>query len=273
VVMDSPLPLAVSYDEESVGNFLEVVEQFLAGCAADDDCNQAYPNLKERFFAYLREKTQSPLVVTIEHPEDRTPETFKLSGRDLITVFTSASTNEVADIPYEINKLLTGDLSSLKAQLADLFEPPGNGAGVGMRLSVWCAEEFPFNDQAVIKRESFRYPEVTGLSPDVYDAAVCNIWSVSPATARDNEAVTSEVPVLLTSGEYDSDTPPKWAVEMRNQFKNHHHLIFKGWKHTVTTNWSNQCAMEAANAFFNHPYRDPTPDCFEGITAPKFRVE
>jgi hypothetical protein len=28
-----------------------------------------------------------------------------------------------------------------------MFDNQGNGAGKGMRLSVWCAEEYPFNNQ------------------------------------------------------------------------------------------------------------------------------
>ena len=50
-------------------------------------------------------------------------------------------------------------------------------------------------------------------------------------------------------------------------------MIFKGWKHTPTTNWSNQCAMEAANAFFNDPKEEPDLDCFRQIGSPEFNVE
>ena len=59
--------------------------------------------------------------------------------------------------------------------------------------------------------------------------------------------------MLLVSGEYDNETPPKWAEQMTENLPNSFHLIFPGWKHTPTTNWSNQCAMKAANDFFNDP--------------------
>ena len=36
-----------------------------------------------------------------------------------------------------------------------------------MRLSVWCAEENPFNSWEIIQKETSRYPEVKGLSPAV----------------------------------------------------------------------------------------------------------
>ena len=50
VVMDSPLPLAVNYDEESVENLLETVHTLLSDCEEDDACNAAFPDIKKRFF-------------------------------------------------------------------------------------------------------------------------------------------------------------------------------------------------------------------------------
>ncbi|MGB5316854.1 MAG: alpha/beta fold hydrolase [Robiginitalea sp.] len=273
VVMDSPLPLEANYDQESVENLLESVDKLLSDCASDVACNRAYPNIKSRFYVYLTNKTKSPLEVNIENPSNGKIETFKLTGADLITVFTSASTGTVVNVPFEINKLLNGDLTSVKEQLSSLFEEPGNGAGVGMRLSVWCAEENPFNSQATIASEKTKYPEVEGLSPAVFDDEICKIWGVQKVSERENDAVKSNVPVLLISGEYDNETPAKWAASMMANLSNSYHLIFRGWKHTPTTNWGNPCAMQAANVFFNNPKSKPSPECFGQLKNPVFKTE
>ncbi len=60
---------------------------------------------------------------------------------------------------------------------------------------------------------------------------------------------------------------------MRKNLSNSHHLIFKGWRHTPTTNWSNQCAMTAANAFFNTPNVKPNQDYFAKIKSPEFKIK
>ena len=273
VVMDSPLPLEVSYDEESVGNLLKAVESLLSDCESEEACGKAYPNIKQRFFEYLKEKTTTPLLVNFENPNSGKPEVFYLKGEDLITVFTAASTSDVSNIPFEINKLLNNDLSSLKKQLSYLFKEPGSGAGIGMRLSVWCAEEYPFNQQAVIKRETSSYPEVVGLSPATYDASICNIWGVEKVPDLENEAIKSDIPVLFINGEYDELTPVKWATKMKENFSNSYQLVFKGWKHTPTTNWGNQCAMIAANEFFKQPNQRPNPICFANLVSPKYKTE
>lgn len=273
VVMDSPLPLEVNYDEESVQNTLEAVERLLSDCEEDERCNTAFPDLKNRFLAYLAEKTLDPLKVEVEHPTKGNLETFYLRGEDLIMVFTSSSTTSVNSVPFEINKLLNDDLSSVKKELTRLFQQPGGGAGMGMRLSVWCAEEYPFDSQERINTETNRYPEVEGLSPAVFEKEVCEIWGVKKVADVENEPVQSDIPVLLISGEYDNETPVKWAAAMLPNFANGYHVVFQGWKHTLTTNWSNQCAMETANAFFNTPHQQPNPDCLGEIGPPQFVTE
>lgn len=273
VVMDSPLPLEANYDEESVNNILESVEIIFNDCKRDTICNNAYPNIKTRFLKYLEEKTINPLLVQIENPTNGNLESFYLKGKDLITVFTSASTGSVSNIPFEINKLLNNDLSSVKERLKYVFQEPGKGIGQGMRLSVWCAEENPFNSQEKITIETNKYPSVRGLSPAVFKNEVCNIWSVRKASKTENEPIKSDIPILLISGEYDNETPVKWAESMANNLTNSFHLVFKGWKHGPTTNWSNQCAMQAANDFFNNPSTKPNPECFAEIQSPIFKIE
>ena len=51
VVMDSPLPLEVNYDEESVQNLLESITTLLGDCEKDQECKLAFPTIKARFFA------------------------------------------------------------------------------------------------------------------------------------------------------------------------------------------------------------------------------
>lgn len=273
VVMDSPLPLEVNYDEESVQNLLESMQTLLADCQNDEPCNVAYPNLKTKFFDYLADKTINPLEVKVENPNNGKVEVFYLKGKDLITVMASTSTADVPEIPFEINRLMNGDLTLLKDELSLVFNEPGSGDGIGMRLSVWCSEENPYNNPAVIEKETNKYREITGLSPAVFDDKVCKIWGVASARETENEAVKSNIPVLFINGSYDNETPVQWASSMMNNFPNSYQLIFNGWKHTPTTNWSNPCAMYAANDFFNNPGNKPNPACLTAIGKPTFKVE
>lgn len=270
VVMDSPLPLESNYDEESVSNLMDVTEKILSDCRVNAKCNGEFPNLKERFYQYLREKTKDPLVVYVKNPNTKDTETFYLKGEDLISIVTST---RVSDIPFEIDKLLKGDMSKIKKQLSYLFSSSGPGNGIGMRLSVWCSEEYPFVSQSKVIEQSNKYKEVEGLSSAVFSEEVCKIWGVKKVADIENKPVQSDIPVLLISGEYDSQTPVSWARDMIKNLPNGYHVIFKGWTHGPTTNWGNPCAMIAANNFFNRPYQDPSPECIEAIRTPKFKTK
>jgi pimeloyl-ACP methyl ester carboxylesterase len=272
VVMDSPLPLEVNYDEESVQNLLETVSQLLSDCESNENCKSAYPNIKKRFFDYLTAITEQPLEVAVENPSTKILETFKLQGKDLINLLGSFSTQQVPFVPSEIQKVLNGDLSSVKQQLSLLFQEPKEGDGLGMRLSVWCAEEEPFNSVETIQEETNRYPEVKGLSPAVFSRNVCSIWKVQKAKTIENKAIQSNIPTLLINGSYDAQTPVKWARAMQGNLSNSYQLILEGWTHTPTTNWSNPCAMEVANEFFNSPSQEPQSNCLKQIKKVPFKI-
>lgn len=273
VVMDSPLPLEVNYEEESISNLVESVNKLLSDCASNIDCSKRYPNLKERFWNFLLEKTNTPLEVYVKNPNTDKKELFYLTGSDLITIVSSASTSNVINIPSEIDKLLQNDLSTVTSMLSNIYKNKGSGSGIGMRLSVWCAEEQPFSCEDAIYTESNKYPELLGLESVVYSSTICDIWSVKKVLDIENKPVKSDIPVLLISGEYDNETPPKWAARMKTNLSHSFHLVFKGWKHTPTTNWSNPCAMELANQFFNDPKIKPNSACFEDIASPKFKTD
>lgn len=274
-VMDSPLPLEVNYDEESVENLLEVLDKLLSDCELDKKCNNYFPNIKKRFFNYLKEKTKNPLMVVIENPNNAKLETFYFKGKDFLTVFTTASASNISNVPFEIEKLLNNDLSTLKKQLAYLFRKPNEfkGYGLGMRLTVWCAEEYPFASKKIILSETNKYPQTKGLSPAVFESSICEIWGVKSVNKIENDPIKTSIPVLMINGEYDNETPVKWATSMKTNLSNSYQLIFDGWTHTPTTNWSNQCAMKAANDFFNNPKKQPTSKCIEEIKKIEFKTK
>lgn len=255
VVMDSPLPLEVSYDEESSKNLMEVLNRVFDDCENQLKCNTSFPKLKDRFFTFLTERNESPLRVG----DDKT---ITYSGTEIALILAGLSYDTSPKIPALAERLLSGDYSNLPSKNNN-SGPFSDGIGVGMRLSVWCAEEFPFVSQENIENERIRYPEIKGYNPEVFSKEVCNNWLVEPEGSEENKAVKSEIPTLIINGSYDASTPLSWAEQIHENLSNSFLLVFSGWKHTPTTNWGNPCAMHAANEFFNNPEKIPTSECIE----------
>lgn len=258
VVMDSALPLEVQYDEESVENSHMILQLILDDCAQDPDCNQAYPQLKERWEQLLQIVAEKPIEIEVKLSQKQEPEIFRLDDQDFRSMLAGASTAEIPYLPGLIDQVLQGNFSPVKDWLQGRLSGLGSGQGIGMRLSVWCAEETPFNTDSFSGRGA------------VFSEDICEIWSVSPAKVVDNQPVKSDIPVLFINGSYDQETPAKWARQMLPNFPNGQQLIFSGWRHTPTTNWGNPCAMEAARAFYAMPFSSIKLNCQENINGVKF---
>lgn len=266
VVMDSPLPLEVSWDEESIQMLMEGYEQLFTACESDSGCSVKYPELRNQFFAALREASSDPVDIAISHEGE--PMTFKLTGLDLAFLLAPGSNDEVAGTPRRMSDWLNGDQTSLIGTLESMLSGPGYGDGIGMRISVWCAEEMVFASDEIIAAQTNRYPEFQGAESEIFSREICEYWGVEPAPPIDNQPITSDIPVLLMSGEFDAITPSRWAAAMQANLPNSFHVIFPGWMHSVTTYWSNPCGMEVANAFFNDPSKEPIIDCFGELMSP-----
>ncbi len=261
VVMDSPLPLEVNYEEEHAGNLMAAFTSLLADCAADSACAQAYPGLAQRFWQYLTDKTEEPLEIQVPHPATKDLLSFRLRGKDLINLFAIDAHGSIPDIPQQMQTLLSGDHQFLTERLQSLLEGEGSSAGIGMRLSVWCAEEMAFSEDMRIAEEQNRYAPIRGYATEIFSREVCGIWGVEVLPAEDNQPVSSDIPTLLLNGSYDPLTSPQWATQMLPHLTNGHQLVFEGWGHAPIHNWGQPCAMQASQDFFNDPTRTPEPEC------------
>jgi len=270
IVMSGALPLEANWEEENLQNLYETYQRIFTDCEGDSSCSQAFPDLGSRFWEFLENITQNPLVLEVPTPSGKEVRTFYLKGRDIALMLGELNTTQVPDIPLYIHQILAGDYSKLIAGLQDM--QAGSGAMMGMRISVWCAEEMPFVDRDKLATEATRYPALSGDISPVIDPAICDIWGVQARPPRENQPVNSSIPTLIISGSYDEITPVKWGTALEKNFSNSFHLIFKGFKHTPLSHWTNPCAMRASHAFFEHPDVRPEPECFEELASPSFRT-
>ena len=80
VVMDSPLPLEVNYDEESVNNLLGALDKLLCDCQADADCKNALSKLKVASIIW-KKTTNNPLRSQSRKSKVTTTGNFLFEGR------------------------------------------------------------------------------------------------------------------------------------------------------------------------------------------------
>ncbi|MEO7910549.1 MAG: alpha/beta hydrolase [Roseiflexaceae bacterium] len=271
VILDSSYPLQASLDLDVPASAARVFSVLFDGCAADAACNQSYPQLKTMFFELVNQLNTKPVTVSATDPLTNKEYQVVLNGDKLIsTLFQSFYATEVIPLlPKAIDAAHSGRDYSLLARLHLLFgAAQSKYISYGMYFSVQCGEETRFETQQQLVDADQPYPE----QHNTFDAAsaysVCQQWGAKPAAEVENEPVTSNLPTLVLSGEYDPITPPNYNQAVAKTLSKSFLFEFPGIGHGVSI--SDPCPLGIAKAFLNEPSATPVSTCIKAMREPAF---
>lgn len=278
VVLDSVYPPnANAYAEQSL-TFGGAINALLDGCAADPTCDDAFPDLRQTFYALLLELDEAPLYFDAD--EINADEDLELDAYAFVSLVTDAlyATDLIPLLPWLIDDVYYGDYDLLIEEFllvdddADFArqrppdeEPVDEGSrqdAQGMFYAVECYEEAPFAslDEAAARVSALDPLLAQILLEDVaqfFDA--CAIWLDEQAPAREAEPVYSELPVLILAGEYDPVTPPAWARLAAESLPNHWYVELPRGGHALTD--VDECITDIILDFLADPAQEPDTRC------------
>jgi pimeloyl-ACP methyl ester carboxylesterase len=219
VPMDEALPISFAAGGQ------RSLDLLLGWCERDAACQARFPNVREELAAVLDRLAQSPVTAEVLHPRTRQPVQMRLS-REIVAdgirwlLYNPADS---ARLPLLIHRAAAGDFAPLgQASVAARFGMIRKLA-LGMFLSVTCAEDIPFIDPAeVVSRTAGSF---LGDDRVRRQMAACSIWPRARIEAGHREAIQSEAPVLLISGERDPVTPPDFAVRAARHLTQGVHVV------------------------------------------------
>ena len=209
----------------------QAVDRMLARCADDAACREAFPDLSASLDRLLNRLSESPQAVSLRHPRTHQTTEVRLDRDRVAQVirFAAYQPELLSLIPLMIHRAaVEGDWAPLAGQWLTLGEAMGDSISVGMHYAVICSEDVPFIDEedAIAGSNSFLEQDPMELLK-----AVCSDWPVTDGDRR--EAVHSDRPVLLLSGELDPVTPPSWGEQAAATLSNSRHITLKGKGHNV----------------------------------------
>jgi pimeloyl-ACP methyl ester carboxylesterase len=249
LVLDSVLPPEVNFDEVSAMNLLRSLNLVFDVCAIDRECGAANPNVRQKFLELVARADREPLPLEVE---------ATVRGAQVVDAIYSALHNPQAIpvIPRIITNAANGNYAALQQLVRDNLGP--SRFTWGLRLSVWCSEETPFEDPQRITSQTSPTLGLGGIDEGGPSPALCRAWNVAPAPAVENEVVKSDVPVLIFSGEFDPDTPPEWGRRLLDAMPNARFVEFRGRSHGAGFN---ACGAEILMAFLRAPRGPLAVDC------------
>ncbi len=261
VVLESTLPPEINYDELGVDAVVRSLDQLFADCRAEPDCIAAYPDLEKEFYAVVKKLNKTPITSSVKQNPSSAPVDITLDGDDFATwIVDYLLSNEPAatvEAPYVIHQAFNGTLvEQFKRYAGDKIHPSSNSWG--MRYSVWCSEEMPFENKKKIDAQSDRYAGLKGYEvmalPDI-----CSVWKVKPAARIENQPVKSNVPTLILAAEFDAYTPPAWGKAAGRNIKNSFFFEIPWAGHGP--GFSVPCVHNMIAEFIADPHMPPSSDC------------
>lgn len=237
---------------DRIKSFENTLFAVLQRCEENEDCNNRYPNLKERLLKTLKKLQFDPL--RFHHKEK--PYVLNMQDASALLSLLLYDHQTFANIPLFIEALENGETESI-INLLKAFESFIGLLNLPMLYSVNAYEELPFYnalDTYKTTKQSeigFAYP-----SPDSTAKLLAN-WHPYRASDIENQAVVSDIPTLMVSGGLDPATTPSYAAGAMKFLKNGYEVVYQDESH----HFSNPCFFEIIDDFINNPSQKPDSAC------------
>jgi hypothetical protein len=253
LVLDSPLPTFVPIDEDEPANFNEALDVLFRHCEKDSVNRELYGDLKSRFQEYF--SSIEGKVFYIPYVEKDKPDTLNVqyTRNDLLNVIENNMFDypKIKEIPYVITELIKGHHDIYIKEILDgiFINKPGPS---GMRISVYCADQTAYHDEAILHQLNNAYPYMKGYHiNDVY-REMCDCWKVPPITIQTKQPYYSGKPVLLGDGEMDPACRPLYIDMIHHYMPNSQRLLYLNKSHMV---FGGEESFRIIKMFLDHPFR------------------
>jgi pimeloyl-ACP methyl ester carboxylesterase len=200
------------------------LERMFTDCAADKDCNGAFPNLRAEFKELTAKVEKQPAVFEstnlISHKREQVTLSRNMFGEQIRTMlYIPLYWRWLPVLIHEANANNFGPFASIAyLNVRGLTDQIAGG----MSLSVICSEDIPFITEDEIKRDTTE--TFYGDHRVRTSMKACELWPKGKVAATFSEPVKSDVPILMITGELDPVAPPWLAAGALRFLPNGRHV-------------------------------------------------
>lgn len=265
VILDGVVPPNLNFIPKVAQNEDRIFRELFRACNDDPACAVDYPNLEGRLLQLVDDLNENPAIIEVIDPETKETVDVYLDGRALLDFFfqTFYLPDMYATFPKIISDLEEGNYFFV-AQILPLFAFDQTFSE-GMYLSVICAEDGDFSPADL--DTTALLPPVAAYAPEDLQSYLdsCALWPVEILPPSVDDAVSSDIPTLLLSGQFDPITPPYFAEKAAESLPNATHVIDPLGSHGVAFN--GDCINGIVQDFLDDPYSEPDAGCLQTVDA------
>lgn len=268
VVLDGVVPFDAELTADLASAMEHSVDFVVRRCERDPVCGTRYPDTQRALVRIARKLDTMPVNVSVTDS----------AGQTLLGPFGRW------EFAYAVWGMLYGPLAaSLPAWVSDAERTNdfgafarvywqrsrwvGDSTSVPLHLGVYCSEDLPFIDSV----DAIRRAVGTLIGPRYYleYRAGCAAWPMPRASREMRQPWTSDIPVLLLSGERDPVTPPAYGARVARSLSRSRHIVIGGGGHAE----QGACKTEVVAAFLNDPARGVAArTCLDQLDFPDFVI-
>jgi pimeloyl-ACP methyl ester carboxylesterase len=228
MILDGVAPPTMTITANFAADADIALDRLFADCAQASACQRAFPNLPMHFSEILDRLAEAPETFGLRHPRTGQSVTAVIDHQLITQLVRQVLYQRTLSIllPLAIEQAYAGDYQALMT-LGYQFYEERDSLSVGMMASVLCAEDMT---RPVVEAADGRYFRQTS---DDFLKKVCQFWPTRKVSDDYFEAVSSDVPTLLLSGEFDPVTPPKYAEQALLTLTHARHLVVSGVGHNA----------------------------------------
>ncbi|WP_167393780.1 alpha/beta hydrolase [Xanthomonas populi] len=231
VVLDGVAPNDLVIGGEFARTFEDAIALQASQCRKEAACAKRFPvDTRTQLRQAVERLRQAPVAVDYRDPRTGELHHEQVTADTVVGLaFGFSYAPETASLlPLVLDEAAAGRYASLMALAQMSASDMSDRMNRAMQWSVLCSED------------AGRYTPTAGKDATLLGAAVaqmffapCKAWPALPAPAADAAPFTSNVPVLLLSGELDPVTPPRYAERVLPGLPNGRHLVAPGQGHGV----------------------------------------
>lgn len=235
--LDFVRPFAVSF---------EVLEKKLS---EDETVSTHFVSIRNDFVKAVEQLNKTPYKIVIND----SGATYPFTGNDFAWSIWSSLLKpaSIPFVPLAIKEAASGNTNFLSKWVVAFNNPNAFGKfSEHQSKAILCYEGRPKNEADSKAALQKAYPDFTAFNID-FESDLCNAWQPKSAGQKLFEPVTSTVPVLVLSGEYDPVCPPLFGELTAKTLSRSTFINVPAASHA--TIHVDDCIREIATTFLSNP--------------------
>jgi pimeloyl-ACP methyl ester carboxylesterase len=234
-------------------------------CAADTECDKAFPNLKSEFGAVLARFDRGSVTVDMLNLSTHARESVKLERENFVERIRLLlyTTTFARFVPLVIHKAYEGDFLPFES-MAVVYNP-GSQLARGMYFTVTCSEGIPFiTEQETVAEAKGTFVGETRVRSHM---EACKQWVRGNVPQSFIDPVKSSIPVLMISGEVDGSSPAWFGAQAVKYLTNGSQVNIRYYGHQI----DDPCVIRIEDEFIERgSFKGIDTSCTRQIRRPPF---